>query len=263
MPESRSLIFFIFALFILSGHQSIKAQTRKPFTIKSSSVAKALYEKKQKNPRISQAALAAFGNTLIKKNGLDFYSDNCAIAKANKKEESGFSEELTTFNFEVEDLGGKNIPFQLFTNDWSAACGCSFDFPLLAINEKDWTILAGNTPVKLKRTPDIDFEEVRLLDKTKKKILRRWFKPLDNEPEGISADGTKIYVSLAYDEDPGLFLEISGNGTFQIVPRNTPNIIKTSTKVVNFDGGSDGFDALKQFKTKTKSYYLNYLYPCT
>lgn len=263
MPNSRSLFFFIFLLLILSGHQSINAQTRKPFIIKSSSVVQAINEKKQKNPRISQAALAAYGNNLIKQKGLNFYSDNCAIAKANNKEESGFSEELTTFNFEVEDPGGNKIPFQLLSNDWSAACGCSFDFPLLSINEKYWTVLAGKTPVKLKRTPDIDFEEVRLLDKTKRKILRRWFKPLDNEPEGISADGTKIYVSLAYDDDPGLFLEISDTGTFRIVLRNTPNIIKTAAKIVNFEGKQGDFDALKQFKTKTKSYYLNYLYPCT
>lgn len=263
MPSSRSLIFLIFLLLILSEHHSTKAQTRKPLIIKSFSVAEALYEKKQKNPPISEVTLAAYGNTLIKKNGLEFYSDSCAIAEANNVGEASFSEKLTTFNFEVEDLGGKKIPFQFFSKMWAAPCGCSFDFPLLSINEKDWTMLAGNTPIKLKRTPDIDFEEVRLLDKTKQKVLRRWFKPLDNEPEGISVDGTKIYVSLAYDNDPGLFLEISDNGTFRIVPKNTPNIIKTAENVVNFDGGPNGFEALRQFKSKTKSYYLNYNYPCT
>ncbi|HVE55830.1 MAG TPA: hypothetical protein VNB22_03315 [Pyrinomonadaceae bacterium] len=231
--------------------------------IKSSSVAEALYKKKQENPRISEAALAAYGNTLIKKKGLDFYSGSCDIAEANNVGESSFSEKLTTFNFEVEDLSGKKIPFQFFSKEWGAPCGCSFGFPLLSVNEKEWTILSGNTPVKLKRTPDIDFEEVKLLDKTKRKVVRRWFKPLDNEPEGISSDGTKIYVSLAYDDDPGLFLEISDTGTFRLVPRNTPNIIKTAANIVNFEAKKDDFDALKQFKSKTKSFYLNYYHPCT
>lgn len=234
----------------------------KPFVLKTNSVGEKIYEKKKANPRISPAALAAYGNSLIKAYGLGFNSSGCAIVEANNKMNGASTADLTTFDFKIEDVKGQKIPFQILTSNWEAPCGCSIDFPLLSITDKEWTVLAGKTPVKLKRTADIDFEEVRLLDNSKKKVLRKWFKPLDNEPEGISADGTKLYVPIAYDEDAGVLLEISETGTFRFVPKNAPNIIRTAKAVVNFDDES-GFDALKEFKSKARSYFVNYYYACT
>jgi len=256
------IVLLVFASLTIFQLQIINAQTKKPFVLKTGSIGEKIYQKKQANPRMSQAALAAYGNSLIKANGLEFHTENCAIAEANNQPISGSSEKLTTFNFKVEDVSGRKIPFQILTKEWGAPCGCYFEFPMLSINEKEWTVLAGKTPIKLKPTDDIDFQEVRLLDRTKKKVVRRWFKPLDDAPAGISADGTKLYVSIVYDIDPGVLLEISETGTFRLVSKNAPYIIKTHEEIRNFDDGS-GFDGLRQFKSKTSSYFVNYIYACT
>lgn len=216
-------------------------------------------------PQISPRALAAFGNALIKQKGLDFSSLSCAIAEANNiAEGTDHSENFTTFKFEGEDLGGRKIPFELMSKDWGYPCGCSFDFPLLSVNQKEWTVLADNQPVKLKRPKDFYFEEVQLVDKRYKKVIRRWYKPLDNPPEGISADGTKIYVPISYNYEIKLLLEISASGAFRFVPKNKPNIIKTNTDIIGYERSeNDAYLGIKRFKSRTKSYYLKFEHPCT
>ena len=260
--EASFIVLSVFVIFSIFQAQKLSAQSNMPYVLKPISVGEKIYQKKKANPRLSQAALAAYGNSLINAYGLEFHTENCWIAEANNQPIGASSEKLTTFNFKVEGMSGRKIPFQILTKSWDAPCGCYFEFPLVSITDKEWTVVAGKTPIKLKRTEDIDFQEVRLLDSSQKMVLRRWFKPLDDQPAGISADGTKLYVTIAYDLDPGVLLEISENGTFRLVPKNAPNIIKTHEDIRNFNDGS-GFEGLRKFKSKSRSYFVNYIYACT
>jgi hypothetical protein len=116
-------------LFLTLPTLAIQAQTGFP-VIKPSNAADELYALKKKNPRISAAALAAYGNALIRKKGYDFSIPDCAIAEANGK--SGDSDETNyetakPFKYDLEILRRGTKTFQIMSKDWGAPCDCSFD----------------------------------------------------------------------------------------------------------------------------------------
>ncbi|HEX8370995.1 MAG TPA: hypothetical protein VF604_20795 [Pyrinomonadaceae bacterium] len=258
------LLLLLLSLLVASSQNKVQAQPR---VIKPSLVVQEIYAKKQKNPQMPVVALAAYGNALIKNKGLDFSILDCAIAEANGKNgDDGYvGEAYVPFKYGLEDLSGKKISFQIMSRDWNYPCGCNFEVPVRQVNHHNWTVFAGNRQTTLKRPKDFYFEEVKLVDnKTFKKTVKSWYKPMDNEPVGISFDGTKIYVDLSYDEEINLWLEISDDGTFRIVPKNTPNIIKKEVELTDAERQKDEDSiGIKHFKSKNKSYYLKFDVACT
>lgn len=268
MPKNQLRAIFLYLLlsFTVSSFQNkIEAQTLP--VIRPSNVVGEIYAKKQKNPRISAAALAAYANALIKKKGYDFSTLDCAIAEANGKsgdsEDTNYEKEMP-FKYDLEILRAGKKTFQIMTKDWGAPCGCSFDLPVLQIRANQWTIIADGKPLVLKRPKDFYFIEVKMLDKTFKKNLKTFYKPLDNEVIGISPDGTKIYTELAYDAEVKVMLEISDDGSFRVVPSNTRNIIKKTVELT-YEQTQQHAEAseIHHFKAKNKSYFLHYYAPCT
>ena len=270
MPKNQlRAVFVLFVLlsFLISLFQNqAQAQRRYP-VIKPSNAVEEIYALKRKNPRLSAAALAAYGNALIKRKGYDFSTLDCAIAEANGK--SGDSEDTSSeteipFKYDLEILRAGKKTFQIMTKDWGAPCGGCFDLPVLQIRANQWTTFADGKPTVLKRPKDFYFIEVKMLDKTFKKTVKTFYKPIDNDVVGISPDGTKIYTELSYDVEVNVMLEISDQGTFRIVPSNLPNIIRktielTSEQTQQHQEASE----IHHFKSKNKSYFLHYYAPCT
>ncbi|HEX8736044.1 MAG TPA: hypothetical protein VF721_12025 [Pyrinomonadaceae bacterium] len=264
--QLRAIFLLLFLSFVFLPLQNkIRAQAFP--VIKPSNVVDAIYAKKQKNPRMSAAALAAFGNALIKKQGYDFSILDCAIPEANGKSADtvdSVSEIEEPFKYEFEAWRAGKKTFQIMSKFWGAPCGCSIDLPVLQIRENQWTTVADGKPIVLKRPKDFYFIEVEMLDKTFKKTVKTFYKPIDNSVVGISADGTKIYTELAYDADVDVMLEISDTGTFQIVPRRLPNIIKKTIELTEAQTRQrEETSDIHHFKAKNKSYFLLYDAPCT
>jgi len=245
----------------------IQAQAPRYPVIKPANAASDIYAMRKKNRRMSAVALAAYGNALIKKKGYDFSTSDCAIAEANGKnsenDDTNYDKEMP-FKYDLEILRRGTMTFQIMAQDWGAPCGCSFDLPVLQIGENQWTVFANGKPIIVRRPKDFYFEEVKLLDKTFKKTLKTFYKPIDNEVFGIAPDGTKIYTKLSYNYDIDVMLEISDQGTFQIVPRNIPNIIKKTVELTPEQTQQDeAYSEIHHFKSKNKSYFLKYFAPCT
>lgn len=267
---SKKQLAAAFALLLLSFSVSAfqnKIQAQKFPVIRPSNVVEEIYAKKQKNPRISAAALAAYANALIKKKGYDFATLDCAFVEAYNKTaetEPVMSETETPFKFDFQIPRARKKTFQIMAKYWEAPCGCRFDLPVLQIRQNQWTTFADGKPIVLKRPEEFYFIEVEMLDKTFKKTLKTFYKPLDNDVVGISADGTKIYTELTYDEDINVLLEISDRGTFRIVPANAPNIIKKTVELTSEQMRQhEAHSEIHHFKSGNKSYFLFYSGACT
>jgi hypothetical protein len=107
------IALFVLLSFLVSPFQNqAQAPGRYP-VIKPSNAAQEIFTKKQKNPRMSAAALAAYGNALIKSKGYDFSTLDCAIVEANGKSADGedsISEQETPFKYDLEILrAGKKL----------------------------------------------------------------------------------------------------------------------------------------------------------
>jgi len=262
---AAALALSLLSLLVSPLLNNVRAQ-RFP-VIKPAKVVEEIYAMKKKNPRMSAAALAAYGNALIRKKGYDFSTLDCAIAEANgKNSESGetdYDKEMP-FKYDLEILRRGTMTFEIMVNNWGAPCGCTFDLPVVQIQEDKWTLFANGMPVLMKRPKDFYFVEVKMLDKTFRKTIKTFYKPMDNEVIGISPDGTKIYTNLSYDDDINVILEISDQGTFRIVPRSAPNIIKKTVELTSEQTQQDeGASEIHHFKSKNKSYFLKYFAPCT
>jgi hypothetical protein len=263
-PLAFALLFLFFLVAPLQN--KIQAQPRYP-VIKAANTAEEIYALRKKNRRMSAAALAAYGNALIKKKGYDFSTQDCAIAEANGKnserDDTNYETEIA-FKYDLEILRRGTMSFQIMAKSWGAPCGCNFDLPVLQVSENQWTVFASGKSIILRRPKNFYFEEVKLLDKTFKKTLKTFYKPIDNEVFGVSPDGTKIYTQLSYNDDLDVMLEISDRGAFQIVPRNIGNVIKKTVELTAEQTEQDeAYSEIHHFKSKNKSYFLKYDAPCT
>jgi len=269
MPTSffRAVAFkagLFLLLFTLTKSLPAQKQTGELLVIKSSTVLDELAEKKKQNPNISAAALSAFGNDLLKLKGYNFTTYTCDIAEINKIGDNDSSDQPVEFTFDLTQLTGKSSKFRLTADDWGYPCGCAFDLTVLKADSTEMTVLANNRPIRVKR-PAFYFEEVELVDKSLKKTLRKWYKPTDIQVYGISADGLKIYVETNYDnKDNKLLLEISENGTFRFVPKDSANILKNGVGLTDFPRDKENdYLGYTEFKAKGKSFILKFSGPCT
>lgn len=241
--------------------------TNNNLVIKPSEISEKLKKKKEDNPQISTTELVKFGNNLIETYGYDFSFYTCVIAEANKTSEAtDYSETFTPFDYELKDLKGKKLSFQIMSKEWGHPCGCNFEIPVLKANEKEITVIANGKPYELQRPKDFYLEEVELVDKNLKKTLRKWFNAFDMPPVGISIDGTKIYVGTGYDnfDIQNILLEISENGKFQFVSYDNSNIIKNGERILDFPKDpNNSYLGYLNFKSGNKSYILKYSNPCT
>ncbi len=245
------------------------AKSDKPI-IKPSDINRELLDKKKANPKISAKELADYGNELIKKKGYNFSFYTCEIAEANKSAED-FSDTYRPFDYKLEDLTGRKITFQIMAKNFGHPCGCDFEIPVFQVSKTEMTVLADDQPLRLKRPKGFYLEEVELVDKSLKKSIRKWYKPFDIAPFGISKDGTKIYIETGYDDGMegngfinDLVLEISEDGTFQLVERNNSNIIANGEELKNFPKDPENsYLGYTRFKDGDKTYFIKFSYPCT
>lgn len=245
------------------------ASRNKPI-ITPSNVTEKLESIKQSNPKTSSRELAKYGNDLINKTGFDFSFYTCEIAEVNKEKGERYDgENLIPFDYPFEDLSGKNRTYQIMSKDNAHPCDCVYKIPLTKAAKNELTIIDDGKPISVKHLEKYNIEYAELVTKDLKKFVRRWYKPFEIQPFGISKDGTKIYVETSYNDDDllnkeGLLLEISEKGTFQFVLKNNPNIISKQKLIENYpkDETNDYFGYLK-FTDGKIEHILKITFPCT
>lgn len=247
-----------------------KFTSQKKPIITPSNLTEKLENIKKSNPKISSQELVRHGNDLIGKIGFDYDFYTCEIAEDNDIHDMNFvGEDFRNFDFPFENLKGKKITFQIMNKVYGHPCGCVFEIPLTKAVKNDLTIIADGNPISVKHLKKYNIEYAELVNKDLKKIIRTWYKPMENQPFGISKDGTKIYVETAFSEDDflnkeGLLLEISENGIFQFVLKSNPNIISKYEYIENFPKDeNNAYLGYLKFTDGKIEHILKVSFPCT
>ena len=189
----------------------------------------AMYFRERADSDISPAALAAYGNSLVARRGLDFGVDACAVMGANKNAPAApeVSESARVFAYTMRRVGGGRVRFRLIGDVYGDQpdrnCGeCYFAVPALRVTRAEMIVVAGGRRYRLVRPDVFLVGEASLLDGSLKRVRRAWQLPYQAEPLGLSADRARLYLPLPdFDDvtwDDKLALELSDAGV-RFVPR--------------------------------------------
>ena len=238
----------------------------------AASVFDKMYFKERAESDISPAALAAYGNALVARSGLDFMFDACGVWKANPNapRAPAVSEWARVFTYTLRRAGGADEKFQLvgdvFLNDLTGGmCGeCLFEVPALRVSKTEMHVVAeGGRRFLLERPAGFLLQEAGLVDEPSEKVRRTWQLPYQTTPLGLSPDRTKLYVPLPnFDDvewDDKLAVEISGAGV-RLVARaglSLPKYERTADAP-----GREGVSLIR-YGAGRQSYVLRLTDPCT
>lgn len=148
----------------------------------------------------------------MKKKGFNYSFEMCDVVKANKhpKNIPGPFWTSVLYSYSLILADGEKQKFQFITPDPGDSCGeCFINIPVLSVTKNEISLLASGKEYKVKRAPRFALNEIVLMDKKMKRVLRRWETPYQAYPVGISADGLNLYLES---EIEGLLLEVSNSG---------------------------------------------------
>lgn len=244
--------------------------------IVAANVLEAMYFKERAESDITPARLAAYGNALVARRGLDHAFDACAVVRANRNPPRAphVSESARVFTYTLRRVGGAGVRFQLVTDvipeDLTAGgtCGeCFFAVPALRVSETEMLVVAaGGRRFRLARPPGFLLDEVSLVDETLRRSRRTWQLPYQATPLGLSPDRARLYLPLPNFEgeawDEKLAVEISDAGV-RFVPRAGLNLPEGEPVADSPAGPQDAHQSFMRFGTGGQSYVLRSSGPCT
>ena len=190
----------------------------------------AMYFKERAESDITPAALAAYGNSLVARRGLDFGVDACAVMEANRNAPAApeVSESARVFAYTMRRVGGGRVRLRLvadvFDDQPDRNCGeCYFAVPALRVTRAEMIVVAGGRRYRLARPDAFLVGEASLMDDSLKRVRRAWQLPYQAEVLGLSADRARLYLPLPdFDDvtwDDKLALALSDAGV-KFVPRS-------------------------------------------
>lgn len=216
-------------------------------------------------PNLSPRELAAYANTLLAEKGFDYEFDVCEIIGLERLQGTNLPSTLT-YSHAMTQLGGPNITLSFIIQNLGAgACGeCFSQIPMLQVTQQEMVVVSKGKRYRLKRPADFSLDEATLVDETLKKVLQTWQLPYQTVPEGISADGTKLYLTLYGEQLNSLVLELSADGTAQFKARSDVNLQDGGEIIENApkDPGN-AYQVFTRFNVRGKKYIIKYSAPCT
>jgi hypothetical protein len=227
--------------------------------IKPSTLIEDLQTRQLTNTKLTAKQLADYGNELIKKKGFNYYFEMCEVIKANKNPKNIGSEVSPSllYSYNLNLIDGEKQKFQFITPDTSGSCGeCLMTIPVTSVSKNEISLLASGKEYKVKRVPRFTLNEMVLMDKKMKRVLRRWETPYQDSPVGVSADGLNLYLESGIE---GLLLEVSESG----LQFKAKSQVKLQGKGVSLDNHPVGpkNDSLyfMKFRVGKKSFIIRYL----
>lgn len=222
----RQLTLALTTALLLSSHAAtVRAQRRATAAprIVAANVLDAMYFKERAESEIAPAALAAYGNRLVARRGLDHIFDACAVLRAdrNPRPVAGAAESTKVFRLKLRRVVGGELGFLLIADilgetEAGATCGCFFGVPALRVTAREMTVVAGGRPYRVARPAGFFLSEASLVDESLKNVRRTWQLPYEAAPLGLSADRARLYLPLPEFDgetwDDRLALELSDAG---------------------------------------------------
>lgn len=220
---------FVFCSLILFGFNTTAFSqkfTADSFQIEYSTAFEELKSLRTANPKLSATELAAAGNALLDKKGLNydfaFDAPTCQrIREAQAKQKDPKIPLKLKADFKSVEGETTNVILPPINFEIDACGRCFTKIPLLEATEKDFITIIRNRNIKFFTPPNFIADEVYLLDnKSPNQIVRRWKVPFRAQPIGVSSDGKIIYLELPLPELKDLTLLIFEEGVFQLYAKS-------------------------------------------
>jgi len=119
--------------------------------------------------------------------------------------------------------------------------------------------VAEGRKYRIKRPATFSLDQMSLVDEKMKRNIRSWEVPNETIPEGVSEDGTKLYVPTEREE---LVLEISESG-IQFKARNSLQLKKGDWIKDHPTDPNNGYLSFMRFQAGEKSHIVKFSGPCT
>ncbi len=221
---------------------------------------------KRAHPNGSNIKFAEYANRQLIKRGLNYRFDICEMLPEGEPEVVPDSS-IAKFKIPFTTADLKTQIFEIRSGFGDSPCGeCFTEFPTARITRNEVVAVSNGKKIRLKRPKHFALDEVQLVDSSLKNVIRRWELPFSADPEGISLDGTKLYIGyyLPEIEESGLFLELSEDGTIRFAAKDSKNILDKSEDLEDFPKDDDNdYLGYKKFTRGGKTYFVKFSFPCT
>jgi hypothetical protein len=227
--------------------------------VNPSSILQELSDKRAAQPDISWAELASHANKLLDEKGFDYDFDVCEILKRRRN-----LPDVVKTRYQLTQTNGKSLPvtFLVLPND--GFCGeCGSAVPSLKVTRTEMLIVLEGKRYSVKRPASFLLDEAFLVDASMKKVRRTWQLPFQTVPDGISPDGTKLYVTTYSQELEGLVVELSEDGTMKFRSRAELQLTEPEWLEKHPKDSSNAYLAFLRLKSGKKSYIVRFTAPCT
>jgi hypothetical protein len=227
--------------------------------ISSSPLTGLLRERLEKQPGITDEALADYANALLSRTGFDYQFDVCEFLRLIPQKNA--AQTPSRYRFQMTQVDGRRLTLQIGGDAVSdGMCGeCFFALPSLGVKKAEIVLLIKERRYRLKRPRLFGLDEMSLVDGSMKRVLRTWEVPYQSIPLGISPDGTRLYIETEFDR---LALEIAPSGiSFKARSRvEIQNGQEITGRPRDPDNAYLGF---MRFRSAKRSYIVRYSAPCT
>lgn len=261
LPSATFIAFTLGCL--VNASFALAAKQARVFAIRPSTIFTDVHNKMKEQPNITAKDLAAYANKLLDKKGFNYAYVVCDLVK-HRNDISITPRKIRSYR--MTQANGKKITFKFVVeSSMDGMCGECFSYiPSLQVTKKEMLIVSEGKRYRLKRPTAFDLDEVELVDKTMKKVLRTWQIPYQTIPIGISEDGTKLYLDVNTEyELNALVLELSENGRVQFKARSNVNL-QPGEFIKNYPKDPhNAYLSFLQFHAGRKSYSIKFSAPCT
>jgi hypothetical protein len=211
---------------------------------------------RKRYPLLSALRMAERANKLLKDKGYNF---TFSVDKYRTRVVNTYS---------LKTTGGTSIEFEVDEPQGSPCHETVLELPVLTVDPTKIAIVQCGRMYSINRPVEFETEQVALLDRSLKKVLRKWAVPIDATPVGISRNGLNLYFAFNFpDVDyqaslqfENLIYEITSNGSIRFVPAIDRRIVKGLR--VDFPDREGDYEYMR-FRAGKNTFIVRYLGICT